>query len=240
MSEPEEFTLRSDVTVELVKQNASDDDVIWAARVSTLGERADIGIPEERRKGLINFLMREKHGTPFEHNSMTFLISAPIFVFREFHRHRVGWSYNEASGRYMELAPVFYVPGENRRMIQEGKPGNYTFLPGPKTMYGQVYQEMAEAYHRAYAHYTALLAKGVAKEMARAVLPVGLFSHMYATCNARSLMSFLALRTEDERATFPSHPQQEIEMVARSMEDVWSLLMPLTYEAFNKHGRVSP
>ncbi|GAA3042274.1 hypothetical protein GCM10020000_21500 [Streptomyces olivoverticillatus] len=65
--------------------------------------------------------MRDRHGSPFEHNSMTFFISAPIFVFREFMRHRVGWSYNEESGRYRELEPVFYVPGESRKLVQEGR-----------------------------------------------------------------------------------------------------------------------
>jgi hypothetical protein len=100
-----EIRFRSDVTVELVKHSAGDQDVLWAARVSTAG-------------GLINYLMRDRHGSPFEHNSMTFFVSAPIFVFREFHRHRVGWSYNEESGRYRELQPVFYVPGEERKLVQ--------------------------------------------------------------------------------------------------------------------------
>src|SRR6476469_1451897 len=84
---------RDDVTVELIKHSASDSDVLWAARVSTAGEQSleEITKDPERSKGLINFLMRDRHGSPFEHNSMTFFISAPIFVFREFHRHRVGW-----------------------------------------------------------------------------------------------------------------------------------------------------
>lgn len=95
-------TFRGDVTVELVKHTASDTDVLFAARVSTLGEQSidELSKDPERSKGLINYLMRDRHGSPFEHNSMTFLISAPIFVFREFMRHRVGWSYNEESGRY--------------------------------------------------------------------------------------------------------------------------------------------
>lgn len=95
-------SFRSDVTVELVKHTASDSDVLFAARVSTLGEQSldELQKDPERSKGLLNYLMRDRHGSPFEHNSMTFFISAPIFVFREFMRHRVGWSYNEESGRY--------------------------------------------------------------------------------------------------------------------------------------------
>ncbi|MFC7512747.1 FAD-dependent thymidylate synthase [Streptomyces thermocarboxydus] len=86
-------SFRSDVTVELVKHTASDADVLFAARVSTLGEQSldELQKDPERSKGLINYLMRDRHGSPFEHNSMTFFVSAPIFVFREFMRHRVGW-----------------------------------------------------------------------------------------------------------------------------------------------------
>ena len=84
---------RDDVTVDLVKHSASDSDVLWAARVSTAGEQSleELTKDPERSKGLLNYLMRDRHGSPFEHNSMTFFISAPIFVFREFMRHRVGW-----------------------------------------------------------------------------------------------------------------------------------------------------
>ena len=73
--------------------------------------------------------MRDRHGSPFEHNSMTFYVQAPIFVFREFMRHRIA-SYNEESGRYRELRPVFYVPGPERKLTQIGKPGAYEFVDG--------------------------------------------------------------------------------------------------------------
>ena len=78
--------------------------------------------------------MRDRHGSPFEHNSMTFYVQAPIFVFREFMRHRIA-SYNEESGRYRELRPVFYVPGPERKLIQEGKPGAYVFVDGTPEQY---------------------------------------------------------------------------------------------------------
>ncbi|WP_051966133.1 FAD-dependent thymidylate synthase [Kitasatospora mediocidica] len=235
-------TFRSDVTVELVRSAAGDSDVVWAARVSTAGELSLDALQQdpEKSKGLINFLMRDRHGTPFEHNSMTFFISAPIFVFREFQRHRAGWSYNEESGRYRELAPVFYVPGEERKLVQQGRPGKYEFHAGTPEQHKVVSQAMERAYHQAYQAYQEMLAEGVAREVARAVLPVGLFSSMYATCNARSLMHFLSLRTKDERATTPSFPQREIEMVAEQMEAQWAELMPLTHAAFNAHGRVAP
>lgn len=233
---------RDDVHVELVKHNAADSDVLWAARVSTAGEQSleELAKDPERSKGLINYLMRDRHGSPFEHNSMTFLVSAPIFVFREFMRHRVGWSYNEESGRYRELQPVFYVPGADRRLVQEGRPGKYRFVEGTPGQHKAAREAMEAAYRQAYDAYQRMLAEGIAREVARAVLPVGLFSSMYATCNARSLMHFLGLRTQHELAAVPSFPQREIEMVATRMEAEWAKLMPITYAAFNSNGRQAP
>lgn len=234
--------LRSDVTVELVKSSATDSDVLFAARVSTAGEQSldELKKDPERSKGLINYLMRDRHGSPFEHNSMTFFISAPIFVFREFMRHRVGWSYNEESGRYRELQPVFYTPDESRKLVQQGRPGKYVFVEGTAEQQELVSRSMEESYVEAYRTYQEMLAAGVAREVARAVLPVGLYSSMYATCNARSLMHFLGLRTQHELAKVPSFPQREIEMVGEKMEAEWARLMPLTYAAFNTNGRVAP
>ncbi|MFC1232440.1 MULTISPECIES: FAD-dependent thymidylate synthase [Streptomyces] len=241
-STSDDVTLRSDVTVELVKSSASDSDVLFAARVSTLGEQSigELEKAPERSKGLINYLMRDRHGSPFEHNSLTFLISAPIFVFREFMRHRVGWSYNEESGRYRELQPVFYVPDASRKLVQEGRPGKYVFVEGTEAQHATVQHVLGDTYRQAYDAYQKLLADGVAREVARAVLPVGLYSSMYATCNARSLMHFLGLRTQHELAKVPSFPQREIEMVGEKMEAEWARLMPLTHAAFNANGRVAP
>ncbi|MFD7549290.1 FAD-dependent thymidylate synthase [Streptomyces sp. NPDC059578] len=235
-------SFRSDVTVELVKHTASDADVLFAARVSTVGEQSleELEKDPARSKGLINFLMRDRHGSPFEHNSMTFFISAPIFVFREFMRHRVGWSYNEESGRYRQLEPVFYVPDESRKLVQQGRPGKYVFVEGARAQQELVGRAMEDSYRQAYAAYLEMLEAGVAREVARSVLPVGMFSSMYATCNARSLMHFLGLRTQHELAAVPSFPQREIEMVGQAMEQHWEQLMPLTHAAFNANGRVAP
>lgn len=244
-SPPEETqkpSFRSEVTVELVKHAAQDSDVLWAARVSTAGEQSleELTKDPERSKGLINYLMRDRHGSPFEHNSMTFFISAPIFVFREFMRHRVGWSYNEESGRYRQLDPVFYVPGAARKLVQQGRPGKYEFVEGTDAQQELTGRVMEDSYRQSYEAYQEMLAAGVAREVARATLPVGLYSSMYATCNARSLMHFLGLRTQHELAKVPSFPQREIEMVGEQMEAHWEQLMPLTHAAFNKNGRVAP
>jgi thymidylate synthase (FAD) len=232
---------RSDMTVELIKANAADSDVVWAARVSTIGEasRDDVTANPERSTGLINYLMRDRHGTPFEHNSMTFFVSAPIFVFREFMRHRIA-SYNEESARYRELEPVFYVPGPERNLIQEGKPGAYTFVPGTPEQHRLVTEHTKAACDTAYRAYQDMLTAGIAREVARGVLPVATYSSMYVTLNARSLMNFLSLRTKREDSAFPSFPQREIEMVADLMEAHWRDLMPLTYASFEANGRVAP
>ena len=183
--------------------------------------------------------MRDRHGTPFEHNGFTFYIEAPIFVFREFMRHRIA-SYNEESGRYKELAPIFYVPDENRKLIQVGKPGAYTFEDGSYDQKVMVPAEMKRVTKESYKAYQRMLEKGVAREVARAVLPVSIYSTMYVTMNARALMNFLSLRTTREGTHFPSFPQREIEMVAEKMEELWAEKMPVTYETFNKNGRVAP
>ena len=241
MTERDEVRFRSDVTVELVKHAASDTDVLWAARVSTKGEQslAEAEADPQRSAGLINFLMRDRHGTPFEHSSMTFYVQAPIFVFREFMRHRT-FSYNEESGRYRRLEPVFYVPGPGRKLVQEGKPGAYVFTDGTPAQHKLVDETLRQSCRAAYAAYLEMLDAGVAREVARTVLPVGLYSSMYATCNARALMNFLSLRVKHEDSTFPSFPQREIEMVAEQMESLWQGLMPLTHAAFERNGRVCP
>ncbi|MYX33554.1 FAD-dependent thymidylate synthase [Streptomyces sp. SID8377] len=149
-------------------------------------------------------------------------------------------SYNEESGRYRELQPVFYVPGEDRKLVQQGRPGKYEFVHGSTEQHQSVVDAMEASYRQSYDAYQKMLAAGVAREVARATLPVGLFSSMYATCNARSLMHFLGLRTQHELAKVPSFPQREIEMVGERMEAEWAKLMPLTHAAFNGNGRIAP
>lgn len=237
-----ELTFKDHVDVKLISHMGDDASVVAAARVSTEGlqslEYLDGGEGEGR--GLINFLMSNRHGTPFEHNAMTFFVSAPIFVFREFHRHRIGWSYNEESGRYTQLKPVFYIPNRDRNLQQVGKTGAYEFVPGTDEQY-QIMSEGHKAVCEAsYANYERQLEAGIAKEVARMSLPVNIFSSMYATCNARSLMAFLGLRTNRPDATFPSKPQREIEMVAEFFEFDFARLLPLVHETFENNGRVCP
>jgi len=231
----------SDVTVELVKHSASDQDVAFAARVSTQGERS-LGYPETDEKklsGLIGFLMRDRHGSPFEHSVFTFYVKAPIFVWREHMRHRIA-SYNEESGRYRILNPEFYVPNRDRKLLQIGKPGAYTFEDGSAEQSAITMVNYRRSCSEAYMAYDEMVRHGVAREVARGVLPVTIYSSAYVTINARSLMNFLSLRRNVEGQRFPSFPQREIEMVAEKYEKVFEKLMPLTHAAFVKNGRVAP
>ena len=230
---------RSDVEVELVKHSANDLDVVFAARVSTRGENAESVVSGKEASGLINFLMRERHGSPFEHAYFTFRVKAPLFVWREHMRHRIA-SYNEESGRYKELAPEFYLPDAERKLVQVGKTGAYEFVDGSTEQHAITLVQMRQACERAYHAYREMLAYGVAKEVARMSLPVNIYSSAYVTMNARALMNFLSLRVSAPDSAYPSYPQREIEMVAEKYEQIFADTMPLTHLAFVVNGRVAP
>ena len=244
-------TVTSDLTildapqVDLLDYMGSDSDICDAARVSTNTFELK---PAEVNQKLINYLLKNKHGTPFEHAAMKFYVSAPIFVFREFHRHRIGFSYNEMSGRYTELPSEFYVPNIVRPMINFGTSAHpdYRVPQTPEETHKQehTYAVMVEnvsiSYEEAWKFYKNMIDAGIAKEVARIVLPVGIYSRMYVTCNPRSLMNFLSLRIEDKDAAHVSHPQYEIQQVAKKMELEFMRSFPMTYKAYIDNGRVAP
>ena len=216
--------------VRLDAECADDLSVVNAARVS-FGKRTEDMTSAE--VGLINFLMRERHGSPFEHNFFRFHVKAPIFVVREWFRHRIGWSYNEMSGRYTELLSEGWVPRPEEVRSQVGKPGSYTFEPVSPAAADIAVGEILLAYEQSWETYERLLSSGVAKEVARTVLPVGNFTEFYASCNARSLMAFCSLR---------NHPnaQAEIRAYAQVLEDSLAEFMPATYAAFIDNDRKAP
>lgn len=222
-------------TVELLDANASDQSVARAARVSTGTESS-----ESFAGGLINSLMRNRHGSPFEHNYFTFRVHAPIFVAREFVRHRVGWSYNEESARYKELEPVFWVPDVRRRLVQVGKPMDYKVVYGNDQQHLETVGALRLAATEAYGKYKQLLEAGIAREVARAVLPVSVYTSFYATCNARSLMHLLSLRIDSLKNKYDTHPLAEIQEVAELMEEIFKDFMPITWGAWDRNGRVAP
>ncbi len=185
----------------------------------------------ERDAGLIRFLMRERHGSPFEHGYFRFVVKAPLFVVREHHRHRAGHSYNEWSGRYSKMEPEFYVPEFVRTQV--GKPGAYTFEPVEDEVRENARKEIEDNALRAFQAYERMLEQGVAKEVARAVLPLSTYTKYYWSCNPRSLMHFCSLRNH-EAAQF------EIRQYAAAAESFLEREMPLTHAAFVASGRVAP
>ena len=230
---------KSDVDVELVSHDGDDSRIAEAAWVSNYG--GDIPVDQaDRIPGLINFLMRDRHGTPFEHNSLTFRVSAPLFVFYEWHRHRAGWSYNEESARYRELDPVFYVPASDRALRQTGSPGKYIFKPGNYQERVLTEGALRRAAINSWSEYRYLLDNGIAKEVARDVLPVSIYKTQYATCNLRSLFAFLSLRWDHPLSTVPTFPLAEIQMVAEALDAAARQKFPIAFAAFDKQGRVAP
>ena len=208
---------------------ADDLSVVNGARVSFARHKTEL---DDSDAGLIRFLMRERHGTPFEHNAFRFHIRAPIFVAREWFRHRIG-SFNEFSMRYARATDDFYLPAPEDVRTQVGKPGAYSFEPLPDEVAETTREELQQVYEAAYAAYERLVELGVARELARAALPVGAYTEFYWTVNARALMNFLSLRNAETA-------QREIRRYAEACERFLAERMPITYEAFVASGRKAP
>jgi thymidylate synthase (FAD) len=208
---------------------ASDLSVVNSARVSFGRRKEEL---DDADRGLIRFLLRERHGTPLEHNAFRFHVRCPIFVAREWFRHRVG-SFNEFSMRYAQATDEFYVPAREDVRTQLGKPGAYSFEPVDPELADETRAELERVYAEAYATYERLLERGVAREVARAVLPVGAYTEFYWTVNARSLMNFLSLRSAQTA-------QLEIRRYAEAIEPFFARAMPVTHEAWVESGRNAP
>jgi thymidylate synthase (FAD) len=228
---------RNSSTVELIdwmpRTGPPEARVIQAARVSSGTE--DTGTQEANR-GLLRMLVRDRHGSPFEHVVFTWRVETPVFVAREFMRHRIA-SYNETSGRYRELDPVFYVPGPDRPLVQRGKPGAYTFEQGTHEQYVKVRDLNIGLAETAWTAYRAMLTDGVAREVARDVLPLSLFTSFYVTMNLRAFTNFASLRWAHPAAAMPTFPLYEIEQVAKALEADVVRLVPSIWRHFNLRGR---
>ena len=208
---------------------ADDLSVVNGARVSFARRKEEM---DDSDGGLIRFLMRERHGTPFEHNAFRFHVRCPIFVAREWFRHRVG-SFNEFSMRYARASDEFYVPDPEDVRTQVGKPGAYSFEPVSDELAEQTREKLQEVYDAAYQTYEELVEAGVAREVARAALPVGAYTEFYWTVNARSLMNFISLRNSETA-------QREIRRYAEACERFLEEQMPVTYAAFVTNDRTAP
>lgn len=208
----------------------------WVSYGNQDSERTD-----EEVNGVLRYMMKHRHGSPFEHVVFTFYVKAPIFVAREWFRHRVG-SFNEISGRYKTLEPEFYIPSEIRIKGGSNKQGSIyaddvwaqskdwvDLADFDATMK----KDLTNTYEIAYDTYVAMIEAGVANEIARLVLPVGLYTQWFWTVNLRSLFNFMNLRS-DEKA------QWEIRQYSIGVEDIVKDLVPMSYAAWEDNGRVAP
>jgi thymidylate synthase (FAD) len=214
-----EYAVLDKGLLRLVDMLGGDEAVVQAARVS-FGKGSK---GEAKDKLLIDYLMQHGHHTPFEHAVFKFHVKCPIFVARQWFRHR--WSsFNEISGRYTEMKDEFYVPEHWRTQ----KDLNYQYANLPEETGGPLSARLGEMFEHVYALYEDFIARGVAKEQARIILPLSLYTQFYWTVNTRSLINFLMLRLDE-------HAQYEIRMYAEKINEVFEAKMPWSYEAFMKH-----
>lgn len=216
--------------VVLDKVMGDDLDIVNNAKASFDVFADEVGATE---KAILNFLMRDRHGSPWEAVVFRFLVRGPIFANREWFRHRMA-SYNEESLRYSKAKEEFYIPPLDHIRTQTGKPGAYTFtqIEDPNVIKRTI-DLFTETQQAAISAYHEILEMGVAREVARDVLPVSMFSTFVWTVNLRSLFNFLALRND-------SHALREIREYAQVVEQLASEACPYAFELFNKHGRVCP
>ncbi|MFN8509184.1 MAG: FAD-dependent thymidylate synthase [Deinococcaceae bacterium] len=210
-------------SVELIQYVGDDAGIAKAARVSFANDRNTT--EPERDFKLIKYLLQHGHGSPFEHNLLTFRVTCPIFVDRQWVRHRIGVSKNEESGRYIELQERCYIPQNFRRQAEKNRQASVEDT-------GTLDQESAttlykQAWRHAFETYTQLLAMGVAREQARGILPLSLYTSSYYTFNVRSLLHFLELRDHEGA-------QYEMQLYAKSLCRLAEPLFPLTFQAWRE------
>lgn len=212
--------------VSYVQHAGSDEMICQAARVSTVGAGS---INTKESRGLLNYLMKNLHTSPFEHSQLTVLVSCPMDVRVEILRHRT-FSFNETSGRYKTLEPRFYIPAFDRPLIQHGKAAHYTLSRGGEDQFDLVTEEFELQAQVAWQSYVRMLDAGIAREVARKVLPAHLYTDLYMTANVRNWLHFLALRTAEDA-------MYEIRQVAWEVDKLVNKYWPITHELFNTHER---
>lgn len=208
--------------VRLVDSMGDDMSVVRSARVSYDAEPRNDGSDEK----LIRYLMKNKHTSPFEAVQFTFEVKAPIFVFRQWHRHRT-WSYNEVSARYTELPEEVYIP-ELSQITQQHKSNKQMRTTEQHQMAPRFEFYMRRQAMSAFHVYKKMLREGCPRELARSVLPLGTYSHMFASVDLHNLFHFLRLRRH-------SHSQYEIRVYADAMLELIEPIVPVCVEAFKEY-----
>lgn len=210
--------------VEYVDHMGDDLSVVRSARVSYGRHESSEAFDEIKDYKLVKYLLRNAHWSPLSHTSITFHVKCPIFVARQWMRHN-SQSYNEISARYTELKTEFFLPNTWRLQSKDNRQGSAGELTGDLVdvidakyinaldKVAEVYQEMIEA--------------GVARELARTILPVATYTEFYVTLNLRSLVHFLALRED-------SHAQAEIQWYANRVREIAEEYFPYTMKALKE------
>lgn len=203
--------------------------VVNAARVS-YGKRSDE--LDDADRGLLGYLVRNRHGSPMEMAGFLVNVRLPIFVMREHVRHRIA-SINEMSGRYVELPDLWYVPRPQDVRVRVGKPGHYVYEPAPHDVAVRFCLEKERNGREAFARYQRWLAEGIAPEMARIDLPLNAYTEIWWRINLRSLMNYCSLR-------YAPTAQWEIQQYAACFEALFEEHFPTIHAAFVEGGRVAP
>lgn len=214
---------RSEMGAELVQSWGSDEMIARAARVSTGSDLID----NPKIKGLIKYLYRSGHSSPFEHCGATFRLEVPLFVRDQIVRHRT-FSYNIKSFRFGEAEPEFYLPGSTRPLKNEGSGAHPNLQPGTSSMWFETVNAHRAVATETWKAYRYLLKSGIAEEVARNVLPTGLYTSMYMTGDLWNWFGFLNKRIESEN----NKPQWEVEQVALGISRTLAELFPVAFEAY--------
>lgn len=207
--------------VRLIDVLGTDKRVVEAARISYRSPSKG----EEMDKGLIRYLLRKRHTSPFEQCSITFNIKMPIFIMRQFVRHRT-FKLNEVSARYTKLPSEMYRPRRWKKQAVKNKQGSKGELS--VLNHARANSMLQQGYAASYRAYEALLGLGISREQARIVLPVGIFTEIYVTVDLHNLMHFLRLRRD-------GHAQGEMRELAEAMYDIAKRLFPWCFEAFDAY-----
>lgn len=218
--------------VRLVDHMGSDLSVVRSARVSYNADwRAGEDAGSDAR--LIHYLWRNKHTSPFESVEFTFEVKAPIFILRQWHRHRT-WSYNEISGRYTKMSDDYYVPSPTLVGVQSPNNKQSRTISSDQTVEQKNKAKFAaslvdDVCRNAFVHYHTLLKMGVPRELARSVLPLATYSRMWAKVDLLNLLKFLSLRTHE-------HAQYEIRVYAQAILELIRPHVPVCVAAWETGG----
>ena len=220
-----EFSVLNHGFVKLIDYMGSDLSIVNAARVSFGKTKKKFDTADAK---LIEYLASHSHTSPFRHTALTFHIKAPIFIFRQWMKHRIASEFNEISGRYVEFPEnEFFIPETFRYQSKINKQGSEGEIDAVDAVNAK--QVFLESCEDAITNYKKLINLGVCREQARCVLPVGLYSEAYWTASLQAVAHFIKLRTD-------SHAQWEIQQYAHVVRLIVEDIFPIGLKAIlSKH-----